>query len=689
MRNTDIFNSTPLDTQSRLHLLYGNALGGLAITALCMAVLCFGFNTPERQSATTSVFLALLFVHMLRLADNLYTTAQFNSSNFNVKAAVWRFSAGIVMNSVIWACYSFMFVPAMQNIEITVSAVILSSLAGGAVTILAASRVLSILYMSSLILPYAAMGFISEVSYFHYISFLGISFWAVMMLSSAQAGKFVAETLLLKNENSTLLALMNIEKTEVENVNNQLVTANKQLDSYNLSLAAEVEKRTEEIFRLSNLDPLTHLMNRNAFLRNLKKTLQNPANASANYAVLFIDLDGFKDVNDGFGHKVGDAVLGEIAKRLQAIEDAFDLESKTETLLCRWGGDEFLVCAGYSAESALKNLAQDIVNTISSPIQIASNNITLGASIGIAKYPSDSLDPHALIQYADISMYQQKKNSKGEATHFSPALFDVFQYNQVIRDGLKNALLNNEFSLVYQPIVDIQEQQTWAIEALLRWRHNGQPISPVEFIPIAEKSGRIIEIGAWVLKHACQEAATWTFKSKPAVSVNVSSLQLLDSRFIAVIDEVLLQSGLPADRLHLEITESVMLENGELAQIQLKAIADRGIRVSIDDFGTGFSSLNKLQTMSFDTIKIDRSFLQGLNTKDRTIIAATKLIADEFGAKTVAEGIETQAELVVLEGLGIRYIQGYLFAKPMQSGELNHWINTFTQSTEQYSDEHG
>lgn len=681
MRHTDIYNSTKRDTKARLQLLNSNTLGGLAITLLCMAVFCFGFDSPEHQSTKTTIFTVLLCSHILRLIDNLYTKAQFKKDTFDFRAAAMRFTIGIIVNSAIWATYSIMLALHMKDTEILVTTIVLSALAGGTSTILAASRILTVIYISSLILPFAIMGFFSQYSYFPLISSLGIGFWAVMVISSGHASKFVSETLALKNENASLLELMDEEKKEVDRINQELWLANQQLDNSNHLLESKVEKRTAEIYRLSNLDPLTNLMNRNAFLQSLTKTLHSNSNndpdSTEQYALLFIDLDGFKDVNDGFGHKVGDSVLSEIAMRLQEVEVLLNLDNRAENLLCRWGGDEFLVCTKYLGETSLSGLVKNIMTSIASPISIASNKITLGASIGIAKYPDDSSEPHELIQYADISMYYQKKHQKGDATHFTPALFDDFQHDQVIRDGLKSALANNEFSLVFQPIVDIQEHTPWAIEALLRWEHKGKSISPAEFIPIAEKSGRIIEIGAWVLLQACSIAAKWTFKNQPSVSINVSSLQLLDSKFIDVIDDVLENTGLPAERLHLEITESVMLENGELAQSQLKAITERGIHVSIDDFGTGFSSLNQLQTMSFDVIKIDRSFLQALNKKDLTIISATKLIADEFEAITVAEGIETEEELAVLKAIGIRYIQGYLFARPMKSDELSNWIDSF------------
>lgn len=390
-------------------------------------------------------------------------------------------------------------------------------------------------------------------------------------------------------------------------------------------------------------------------------------------------------MNDGFGHKIGDAVLSEVAARLDslkgflsndanAIDNDGHANADENNLLCRWGGDEFLFLSKYKHQTCIENLVNAIQHSIQAPIKIASTNISLGASIGIAKYPSDNVRADELIQYADISMYHHKKYAVGNAVEFSLALLDEFQRDQIIRDGLKQALLAEELSLVFHPIIDTHTNEAWALEALIRWRHKGKVISPDEFIPIAEKSGHIIQIGRWVLFEACQQAMRWQTTPLPAVSVNVSALQLLDKHFVETVSLALQDSGLPAERLHLEITESVMLENANIAVSQLKQISALGIHISIDDFGTGYSSLNQLQSMAFDIIKIDRSFLQDLSKKDITIISATKLIADEFDAVAVAEGIETEKELQVLKQIGIRYIQGYLFAKPMPPEKVDAWL---------------
>ncbi|GBL05135.1 GGDEF/EAL domain protein [Glaciecola sp. KUL10] len=673
----DLFNSSQQDTVARLRLLYGNALGGLVVTFACMSLLCFGFDNAENQFHKTLIWSLLFVSHSLRLADNFFSQKRLADNKVDTAPIITRFAVGIVANSCIWASYSIFVMPSASLMEITLSAIILSALAGGTITIMAASTVLSVFYMSALLLPYSIVILIEQMQDLYYIAWLGIVFWFVMLASAFQAGKSISTTFVLKNQNENLLSLMALEKKEIERINQKLSEANIELDNHAAHLESEVLRRTEEIYNLSNIDPLTNLMNRSAFTKNLKERLKTSTTKHENFALLFIDLDGFKDINDGFGHKIGDSVLSEISLRLEEVVTKCNADALQKCQLCRWGGDEFLVLTPFASVKALNDLVENIQERIKAKINIASNQLNVGASIGISLYPEHGQTSGELIQFADISMYHHKHLRSGNAIYFTPSLYSEFQHDQFIRDGLKNALKNNEFRLNYHPIIDIQSNKVWAVEALIRWKHKDINITPDEFISIAERSGRIIEIGAWVIKQACLDAAKWEFSEDTAVSINVSSLQLLDSKFISLIDSALSESGLAANRLHLEITESVMLENGELASAQLNALADRGIHISIDDFGTGYSSLNQLQTMFFDVIKIDRSFLQTLDKRDLTIIAATKLIADEFNASTVAEGIETLEELDVLKSLDIRYIQGYFFSKPLNSADLVKWIRAF------------
>jgi diguanylate cyclase (GGDEF)-like protein len=682
----DLFNSSQQDVIARLQLLYSNAIGGYIVSMVCMAIFCFGFETPQTQYTKTWIFVLYTVVQLFRLADNVLARQSFTLGDAQPKRLVIRFSVGMLANGAVWALYSVLFVSTMESYQVTVSAVTLAALAGGTITILAATTLLSILYMSCLLLPFIVIGLFNPFEYFHYISLLGFIYWCVMVVSANKIGKFFTQVLQLKTENTEMLDLMHREQKEVKTVNKALTLANKKLDNYATRLESEVDERTQDLLRLSNIDPLTGLQNRTAFTKRMQKLFSAETIHGQQYLLLFIDLDGFKDVNDGFGHKIGDLVLEEIAKRLNSLRGFIHEESQTGSAenndcLCRWGGDEFLFLSPFKTQSCVDNLVNAIQQRIQEPITLASNYITLGASIGISRYPYDSELASDLIQYADISMYHHKKQKSGKAVNFSVALFNAFQEDQTIRDGLKNALRYKEFSLVFHPIVDINDNSVWAFEALLRWQHRGKPISPAEFIPIAEKSGHIIQIGRWVLFTACQEAMLWRQAREsidlPSVSVNVSAVQLIEEDFFDLVKLALLQSGLPANRLHLEITESVMLEKTDIANQQLKKIADLGIHISIDDFGTGYSSLNQLQTMSFDIIKIDRSFLQTLNKKDLTIISATKLIADEFSASTVAEGIETEKELLTLQELGIRYIQGFYFSKPLASAQVIPWLETF------------
>ena len=677
--NPDLFNSAKTDTIARLRLLYGNALGGLLVTLACMTLLSFGFDNVENQSNRTLIWCLLLASHFLRLIDNFVSKKALEADTVNTSPIIVKFTAGIIANSCIWALYSILVLPSASLMEITLSAIILSALAGGTITIMSASTILSVFYMSALLLPYAIVILIHQMQDLYYIAWLGFVFWFVMLASAFQAGRSISSTFVLKNQNANLLTLMALEKKEVDRVNRKLSEANIALDNHAATLETEVARRTEEIYRLSNIDSLTNLMNRTAFTKNLNDILRNRSLTKQKFALLFIDLDGFKEINDGFGHKIGDSVLAEISLRLEDVVDKCHTkkEQQTKYELCRWGGDEFLMLTPYSRIEQINSLTATIQKRIKAKINIASNSLSVGASIGVSLYPKHCNSPSELIQFADIAMYHHKHIRSDNAVYFSPELYSDFQHDQFIRDGLKSALKNNEFELQYHPIIDVTTDTVWAIEALIRWQHQNINISPDEFVGTAERSGRIIEIGEWVIKQACKEAASWKFSNSIAVSVNVSSIQLLDKNFINMVDSALQGSGLSPSRLHLEITESVMLENTKLASAQLNAIADRGIHISIDDFGTGYSSLNQLQTMFFDVIKIDRSFLQNLNKRDLTIIAATKLIADEFNASTVAEGIETQEELDTLKRLDIRYIQGYFFARPMTSNDLIKWVKDF------------
>lgn len=675
----DLFNSNKADAVERLKLLYGNAIGGLGITLLCMAVMCFAFEHPEKATEKLWFFVCLLVSHSMRLADILYFQSKIRTNTLEVTPAIVRFSLGTFVNSSIWASYVFVVMPTMSQTELTATVMIVSAIAGGTITIFSPSTVLSVFYTGCLLLPSAYVVLLREEEFFSYLALLAVVFWVVMLLSAKKVGLFFTQVLALKRENAQMLNLVEREKKQVERANSALQQANQQLDEHAHELESRVQARTQEIYRLSNIDALTQLSNRNAFIQQLYSLL-NKAKEEDCYTLVFIDLVGFKQINDGLGHNVGDQVLREISKRLESIQKSRD------GMLCRWGGDEFLLLVNSCSKQDMALLTDQLQGVIQQPLTASSILLSVNASIGLSCFPQDTRDAEKLIQYADIAMYHHKKYSDKQhleqsAIFFNDQLFNQLKLEQLITEGLKHAIEREEFGLVFQPIIDLKNNRVWACEALLRWNHGGKHVGPDQFIPIAEKTGYIASMGAWVLKEACKVAATWKHDEDISLSVNVSPLQLLNENFIHDVQYALAVSKLPANRLHLEITESVMLERGEDVSNLLKMLSDIGVHISIDDFGTGYSSLNQLDCLHFDVIKIDKSFSKNVSSHDVTIISAAKLIADDFGASTVAEGIETEDELNVLTQIGINLFQGYLFAKPMDAEQLEVWYKAFDTNT--------
>jgi diguanylate cyclase (GGDEF)-like protein len=463
---------------------------------------------------------------------------------------------------------------------------------------------------------------------------------------------------------------MHKEKQRVAKANKELKTTSTELNQVNIDLEEEVKKRTDEVYRLSSMDPLTQLINRKAFTVSLEKLIgQSVANDSP-LALLFIDLNGFKKINDTMGHRVGDSVLIQVTKRISAFSE--------NNSAGRWNGDEFLVALPYSDEDTAMSIAKAIATSITQPIYVHGNELHLSASIGIAIAPTHSGSATELIQLADLTMCEQKRSGSKYPRLFSDDLKQKIIASQMILEGLQHAIERKQLFLCYQPIVSAKDNVSFAFEALLRWDFNGQFIGPDVFIPLAEKSGLIKEIGAWVLNRACMDANHWQHNQDAAVSVNVSVIQLMDDGFIRLLDNCLRSSGLAPSRLHLEVTESTFVENKLKIRQQLKQIQARNIDVSIDDFGTGYSSLSQLQSLPVNYVKIDKSFVDNIDGKGEAIIRATLFIAQELNCQTIAEGVETKEQAMALSAMGVDYLQGYYFAKPMKNDDLAIWQNPIT-----------
>ncbi|WP_327082859.1 putative bifunctional diguanylate cyclase/phosphodiesterase [Paraglaciecola hydrolytica] len=635
---------------------------------IAASVLAFGFMSDPTYDTKILWWGFMMSILSLRIIDIIVWYIQSRHGGTpNGELGLWRFSIGCILTALCWCFYCCYFFDTMDIIEYSTTVVVVSAMAGGSTAVLAGSRHLPVSYSIILILPIAILGLLSPEHSRNLLGFLGLFFCAVMVMSGMRSSRFTQEAIKLKNINSQLLDELNNKKDQVSNVNRELEQATTKLNTVNYDLEQEVIKRTEKIFQLSNLDALTGLRNRKAFTSELDSLIEKSVENGNPAALLFIDLDGFKKINDTMGHQVGDSTLIEVANRLSAFSDA--------NRCGRWGGDEFLVALPYSDQDTAMSIASAMMTSIAQPINVSGNELYLSASVGIALAPVHSLNAADLIQLADLTMCEQKQLGIRKPRVFSTELKGKIEASQMILEGLQHALEKKQLYLCYQPIQSAKDNTTWSFEALLRWNFDGKFIGPDIFIPLAEKSGLIKEIGAWVLNRACMDAKHWQFNQRAAVSVNVSVIQLMDDGFIRLLDNILRSSGLPPERLHLEITESTFVDNEKKIRTQLQQIQSRNIHVSIDDFGTGYSSLSQLQTLPVNYVKIDKAFVDNIEGKGDAIIRATLFIARELNCKTVAEGVETRAQALALSAMGVDYLQGYYFAKPMKNEDLIVWQN--------------
>jgi diguanylate cyclase (GGDEF)-like protein/PAS domain S-box-containing protein len=432
----------------------------------------------------------------------------------------------------------------------------------------------------------------------------------------------------------------------------------------------EWQAAQEQISHMARHDALTNLPNRTLFREQLEKALRL-VRRSDQLAVLCLDLDHFKDINDSLGHPVGDALLKEVARRLGECVTEHDT-------VARLGGDEFAIVQFCSdcEPSAVAMLASHVVEKVSAPYEIAGHQLVIGVSIGISLAPEDGKNPDELLKKADLALYRAKEDGRGTYRFFETGMDARAQARRLLELDLRAALKRGEFEVYYQPIRDVAKDVVVAFEALVRWNHSLRGmISPVNFIPLAEETGLIVPLGDWVLRRACMDAAQWS--QDVGVAVNLSPVQFKNLNLAASVKDALKDSGLPAHRLELEITESVLLQNSEATLSVLHELRGFGVRISLDDFGTGYSSLSYLRSFPFDKIKIDRSFITELATREDSmaIVRAVTGLGKSLGIVTTAEGVETDAQFNLLRQEGCTQVQGYLFSPPRPVAEVESMLS--------------
>lgn len=650
--------------------MYDNGALGIFINALASSLMIFGLSNALTDTHQLIWWFSISAILLLRLCDLIEWKIQSSKSRSSGLLGIQRYSAGCIATAIAWSLYIIIFYNQLNNVELLFAIIIMSALAGGSASLLAASRFTSISYSFILLVPISLMGLFAEQEYRQLLGILGLAFALVILFSCIKSSNFTLGVIYQKNLNALFVEEMEKEKNNVAKANQELEVTSSELSQVNINLEDEVKRRTDEIFQLSNLDPLTQLVNRKAFTSDLEALIEQSVVKDCPLALLFIDLNGFKKINDTMGHKVGDSVLVQVTQRISAFSE--------NNRVGRWNGDEFLVALPYSDQDTAMSIAKAIATSITQPMYVHGNELYLSASIGIAMAPTHSLSATELIQLADLTMCEQKKSDNKRPRLFSNDLKERVTASQIILEGLQHAMERKQFFLCYQPIQSAKDNVSFAFEALLRWDFNGKFIGPDVFIPLTEKSGLIKEIGAWVLNRACMDANHWQFNQQAAVSVNVSVIQLMDDGFIRLLDNCLRSSGLAPERLHLEVTESTFVENKVKIRQQLEQIQARNIDVSIDDFGTGYSSLSQLQSLPVNFVKIDKSFVDNIEGKGEAIIRATLFIAHELNCKTIAEGVETKEQAIALSAMGVDYLQGYYFAKPMKNEDLIVWQNPIT-----------
>ncbi len=452
----------------------------------------------------------------------------------------------------------------------------------------------------------------------------------------------------------------------------RVVARTTELASTNQQLQAEIYERMQaeqRIWHVAHHDALTGLPNRSLLFDRLEQGLTQAARSEHRLAMMFLDLDRFKSVNDTLGHHIGDQLLKHVAERLRETVRAADTVS-------RLGGDEFVVVLHeiqYPEDA--KIVAEKIIATLAFALQVEGHTLHATPSIGISIYPDDGTDAYTLMKNADTAMYHAKENGRNTYQFFTDKMNEEAKRIFTLEQRMRSALDQNQFVLYYQPLIDHRQQTVCGMEVLLRWQDPEHGLLlPNEFIPIAEETGMILPLGEWVLREACRQSIHWQAQGYPAVpiAVNLSPRQFRQKNLVESIRSILAETGLPAQLLELEITESSLMHDADETLAKLHALTNMGIRLAVDDFGTGYSSLAYLKRFTVHKLKIDQSFVHDLcsNRDDASIVSAIIAMASNLGLNTLAEGVETEAQLKTLLGYGCHHFQGYLLSHPLPARDV-------------------
>ncbi|BDX08521.1 putative bifunctional diguanylate cyclase/phosphodiesterase [Planctobacterium marinum] len=635
-------------------LLYRNSIGGIVICMIASSALVFAFPASiifEQKMFWWGIINLLMGLRLLEVVYWHFQTPAKRSSN--AEHWLFRFRTGAILTALCWGLFGAFSMPWLGDVEFVTTVIILSALAGAAPTPLSADRFLALFYSCALILPISVMGLFDLEYMRQVLGGMGVFFALTMVFNGLKITGFTKHAIYLKNHNQKLLQQVSLDKQELALKNDALAKSNQEIIKAKDGLAEEVARQTEDLRFLSEHDGLTGLFNRAAFLSRLQMALSA---CSASRAILFIDLNKFKGINDTQGHDTGDEVLKKIASILQELPG--------DPVCCRWGGDEFVLFLTMETNDVALQYA-DLINMLLKNQQ-PTFGFEVSAAIGIAFSNRHGQDADALIRRADIAMFVHKRKLYGKAAVvFEPHYLSELEYKEYLRNGLAQAIQNDELFLVFQPVFNLHSGKVSGYEALVRWHFKQQVIEPEEFIPLAEQSHLICNIGFWVLERAIKAMQEHVADESIVLAVNVSVLQLKTNDFAKNLLQILKTTQFPASRLQLEITESVFCDEPENLMETFSLLSLKGVRFCLDDFGTGYSSMVQLQAFPFSTIKLDKCFISDLEGAGGAIIRSVVMLAGELNMNVVVEGVENKRQLDWVHDQGINTIQGYFCAKPM------------------------
>jgi diguanylate cyclase (GGDEF)-like protein len=666
-------------------LLYNHGIGSIGVSLFASTFLLL-ISTGRVSARSLWTWWSLMMVVLAgRGIDALMWHKRAPAALISGDHEIRRFGLGLVAAAILWAVFPPLFFSKLDPAARATATIILCGMAGGGATVLAPSQILALIFSSALIWPATLIFLLSHDLQSRLLGVLGCVFFVVMAVSSRLTHRAAMTAIRLSRANEALAREITEEHTRTEAAHSELKTAEAALRDSNQLLEFRIRLRTsdlereirekeryaKELAQLASTDLLTGLSNRTKLVDHLKEKLSTVSpDSSKALAVLFVDLDKFKEVNDVMGHYAGDRVLQIAARRLAGA-------LPPDVHLSRWGGDEFVVVLPDppDTEAAIR-LAVTLRAVLCEPIQVDLETVNIDATVGVALFPEHGRNYDELIRAADVAMYAGKEEKRSKVRLFDPALSRKLVEHHLLEQALREAIPAKAFSLVFEPIIFAPTGHCGAMEALLRWHHPEYgTVGPSTFIPLAERTGDILTIGRWVLREACREAATWPGVQPPAVSVNMSAAQILSDTFIRDVYGALGDTGLPAHRLQLELTETQFAGDYAATSSVLAQLRRSGIRVSLDDFGTGFSSLSYLRSLPIDSIKIDRSFVAGIHADSGPIVKAILTTADALGLEAIAEGIETPAQAETLISMGAEYLQGFLFIdNPLTAQGARDWL---------------